>query len=80
MRAKLSLAAIIFGLGVAYGHAAQETQQLSCTGQLIDSAAAPGKPSTLKLSFGPGKNVALDLGAGSVKLGLQVTTTSNLNS
>jgi hypothetical protein len=67
MRTKLLVAAIIFGLPVVPGHAAQEQKQLSCTGNLIESAAAEGKPSTLKLSLGPRKNVTLDLGDGSIK-------------
>ena len=67
MRTKLLVAAIIFCFAVVHSHAAQETQQLSCTGNLIASAAAEGKPSTLKLSLGPAKNVALDLGEGSIK-------------
>ena len=67
MSTKLLVAAIIFSLPVVHAYAARETQQLSCTGQLIDSGAAPGKPSTLKLSLGPKKDVALDLGEGSIK-------------
>ncbi len=67
MRTKLVLTAMIFGLAVVRGHTAEGTQQLSCTGQFIESAAVPGKPSTLKLSLGPAKNIALDLGEGSIK-------------
>jgi hypothetical protein len=67
MSTRILVAAIIFSLPVVPAYAAQETQQLSCTGQLIDTGAAPGKPSTLKLSLGPKKDVALDLGEGSIK-------------
>ncbi len=67
MNTKILVAVIVFGLGVVSAYAAPETQQLSCTGQLIDAGAVPGKPSTLKLSLGPKKDVALDLGEGSIK-------------
>ncbi len=67
MTTRILVAAIILGLAAVPAYAAQETQQLSCTGQLIDTGAVPGKPSTLKLSLGPKKDVALDLGEGSIK-------------
>jgi hypothetical protein len=68
MRSKLLLVAMILNLAVVPGNAAQEAQQLSCTGKLIDQPGAlSAKDWTLKLTLGPAKNVALDLGTGSIK-------------
>ena len=67
MRSRLLLVAMILGLAVTHGNAAQKTQQLSCTGKLIDQPAALSATDwTLKLTLGPSKRVALDLGKGSI--------------
>jgi hypothetical protein len=67
-RTKLLLAAMIFSLSVVHGNAAQEAQQLSCTGQVINRPPAlSGTDSTLKLTLGPARQVTLDLGDSSVK-------------
>jgi hypothetical protein len=68
MRTKLLLAAMIFSLTVVHGNAAQEAQELSCTGKVINRPPAlSGTDSTLKLTLGPAKQVALDLGNGHIK-------------
>ena len=45
---------------------AQDARQQTCTGVMIEPTATSQTPKTVKLSLGPGRKVALDLGEGSV--------------
>ena len=59
------LASLILGLTIAAARA-EESQQMTCTGSMIEPTALSQSPHTVKLSLGPGRKVTLNLGQGPV--------------
>ena len=57
-------AATILGVTTVIA-AAEDAQQLTCTGMMIEPTALTQSPKTVKLALGPAQKVALDLGQGS---------------
>jgi hypothetical protein len=59
--------AAILALMVVAGNAEEGTRQLfSCAGVMIEPAAISQSPKTIRLSIGPSRKVAVDLGQGNV--------------
>jgi hypothetical protein len=58
------LASLIFGLTSIAN--AEEAQQLTCTGMMIEPTAMSQSPETVVLTLGPAQKITVDLGQGAV--------------
>jgi hypothetical protein len=56
---------IVVALTAIAAHA-EEARQMTCTGVMIAPTAVEQTPKTVKLTLGPGRKIALDLGDGNV--------------
>ena len=59
------LASLIFGF-ISVAVSAEEAQQLTCTGMMIEPSAMSQSPETVTLTLGPAQKITLDLGQGAV--------------